>query len=253
MAKRKDGLGDSIAAAVRAQLAPLAGLGDQINDAVGTASSALGAIGPLVRAAVRDVADTDTIKALADPTRLAILRVLMPGQGAELPVMSAKELAEALEEPQTKLYRHLKVLESVGLIEVAETRIVSGIVETRYRAAQSGFQIDPKDTEETDGVVDVVSAMLVGYRDELRRMALADRIPLGDDAPEGYGKGVMMSSTYRVPVAKADEYRKRLIAILDEMNEEPSDPDGIQVNVLACWYTPLPDPKAASEGSSPGA
>ena len=93
----------------------------------------------LLQEVVRTVTDVDTIKALADPTRLAILRALSRDRVPK----SAKELAEDLDQPQTKLYRHLKVLQEAGLIEAAETRVVSGIVETKYRAAQSSVTIDP--------------------------------------------------------------------------------------------------------------
>ena len=83
----------------------------------------------------RTVATVDMLKAMADPTRIAILTVLME-HPSDLPVMSVKEIAARLGEPQTKLYRHIKQLEAAGLIKVAATRMVSGILEQRYQAAQ---------------------------------------------------------------------------------------------------------------------
>ncbi len=53
--------------------------------------------------AVRTVDDVDVLKAMADPTRMAILAALMKSR-RDLPVMSVKELAAELREPQTKLY-----------------------------------------------------------------------------------------------------------------------------------------------------
>src|SRR5215475_8348684 len=91
--------------------------------------------------AVRSVASVDMLRALADPTRLAILSALMERQD-ELPVMSVKELAARLGEPQTKLYRHVRQLEAAGLIRVASTRLVSGIVEQRYQASQRDLMFD---------------------------------------------------------------------------------------------------------------
>src|SRR5690242_6610077 len=72
---------------------------------------------------------------MADPIRLAILAALMKSR-RNLPVMSVKELAAELGEPQTKLYRHVRQLEAAGLIRVASTRMVSGILEQRYQASQ---------------------------------------------------------------------------------------------------------------------
>src|SRR5580698_2917994 len=80
-------------------------------------------------AAVRTVDSVAALKAMADPTRLAILAALM--RTRDLPVMSVKELAAELGEPQTKLYRHVRQLEAAGLIRVASTRMVSGILEQR--------------------------------------------------------------------------------------------------------------------------
>ncbi|HYS40718.1 MAG TPA: helix-turn-helix domain-containing protein, partial [Pseudonocardiaceae bacterium] len=92
---------------------------------------------------VRAVDDVETLKALSDPTRVAILRALMDGSPTRPAVMSVKELAERLGEPQTKLYRHVKQLADRGLIRVAETRIVSGIVEQRYQSGQVSLEFEP--------------------------------------------------------------------------------------------------------------
>ena len=90
-------------------------------------------------AGVREIDSVEGLRALADPVRLAILSALdTRARDGELPVMSVKELAQHLGEPQTKLYRHVKQLEAAGLIEVAATRMVSGILEQRYRARQRG-------------------------------------------------------------------------------------------------------------------
>lgn len=85
------------------------------------------------------ISDVATLKALSDPTRLAILRALMQD---EMPARTVKELAAELGEPVTKLYRHVNLLESSGLIEVAESRVVSGIIERHYRARQASLYLD---------------------------------------------------------------------------------------------------------------
>jgi DNA-binding transcriptional ArsR family regulator len=89
--------------------------------------------------AVRTISNVDGLRALADPTRMALLSALMDQRKGELPIMSVKELAARLGEPQTKLYRHVKQLEAAGLIRVAATRMVSGILEQRYQACQRDF------------------------------------------------------------------------------------------------------------------
>ena len=59
-------------------------------------------------AASRTIDDVETLRAMADPIRMQILNALMTPNHGELPVMSAKDLAAALGEPQTKLYRHIR-------------------------------------------------------------------------------------------------------------------------------------------------
>src|ERR1700749_4920273 len=49
--------------------------------------------------------------------------------------MSVKELAAELGLSPTRLYRHVRQLEEARLVKVAETRMVSGILEQRYQAS----------------------------------------------------------------------------------------------------------------------
>jgi DNA-binding transcriptional ArsR family regulator len=93
-----------------------------------------------------EIDSVEGLRALADPVRLAILSALEArGPDDEFPVMSVKEMAQRLAEPQTKLYRHVKQLEAAGLIEVAATRMVSGILEQRYRARQRDLRAEAGD------------------------------------------------------------------------------------------------------------
>src|SRR5947208_901637 len=82
----------------------------------------------------RTVTDLETLRLLADPLRLSILGAFPSGTAKRLP-MSVKEIADKIDEGQTKLYRHVKKLEDAGLLRVAETRVVSGIIEKRYLPA----------------------------------------------------------------------------------------------------------------------
>jgi DNA-binding transcriptional ArsR family regulator len=187
---------------------------------------------------VRQVSDVDTIKAMADPTRLAILRALMDDRRGRPRVMSAKELAEELGEPQTKLYRHLKVLEAAGLIEIAETRLVSGIVETRYRASQRDIRID---TEGTGGAADEeVLAMIVAgfddYRDRLVANGRRGGYPLRGADPDASRVGGALVSTFRMGPDKAAEYQRRLEELVADLTAEPDDPDGTAVEILLSWF-----------------
>jgi DNA-binding transcriptional ArsR family regulator len=188
--------------------------------------------------AVRTVDNVEALKALADPTRLAILAALMKTP-RDLPVMSVKELAAELAEPQTKLYRHVRQLEAAGLIKVASTRMVSGILEQRYQACQQDLMLGRGFLREHVDEAEVATQVVLDrYRDGFFTAFRADRRS-GDDVPadEAYRKPVLFMSDLRVTPAKAAELRSKLEEIMDSLKDEKGeDPDGIPVNLLIGCY-----------------
>jgi DNA-binding transcriptional ArsR family regulator len=109
----------------------------------------------------------EALKALADPLRLKILHLMM---GALDQAWSVKELAAELKQPVTKLYHHIKLLEGAGLITDVESRLVSGIVEHRYRASQRSLKMDDAmfiSPETRDDSIAQVAALVDTSRDAL--------------------------------------------------------------------------------------
>jgi DNA-binding transcriptional ArsR family regulator len=95
--------------------------------------------GPWEPAAVRLVDSAEAIKAMADATRVRLLQLLMTAADRS---WSVKEIATELGQPVTKLYHHIKILEGADLITDVESRLVSGILEHRYRASQKSLRLD---------------------------------------------------------------------------------------------------------------
>lgn len=190
---------------------------------------------------VRTVDNVDVLKAMADPTRLAILAALMKTRD-DLPVMSVKELAAELGEPQTKLYRHVRQLEAAGLIRVASTRMVSGILEQRYQACQQDLRLgDGFLREHAEDSVGVLQAVLDRFRDGFFAAFGEDRESAGDEvaAAEIYRKPMLSLSDLRISSAKAAELRGKLEEIVDDLNDDKTeDPAGIQVSLLIGCYVP---------------
>ena len=185
------------------------------------------------RTTVRKIADLETLKALGDPLRLAILRALMRDEGGRPRVSSVKELAGELGEQPTRLYRHVKQLEARGLIETAETRLVAGIVEHRYRARQSSLVLDAdffgrhRDTEDATATV---AAAFDDFRDEYRDAARAGRVPSAPVQP------ITIAVRESIPAAKAAEFRDRLAALIQDLHDTGHHDDGVEVRLFAAYY-----------------
>jgi len=190
---------------------------------------------------VRIIDDATALRALSDPLRLSIVRTLMRGAHVEPRVMSAKELAAELGQPQTKLYRHLKQLEACRLIQTAETRIVSGIAEHRYQTGQLDLVLDPALGAKLDrnDATKWTAALLDNTRDELLTAIAGGSTTHNVPTRAAYGG--------TLPPAKVEEFRQRLHDLIEEFFETPEDHTGIPVRFLAVLYTLAP----ASQQQSP--
>jgi DNA-binding transcriptional ArsR family regulator len=187
---------------------------------------------------VPDAAQVEMLKALAAPTRLRIMYALEVG-GTEPRVVSVKELAEELGEPQTRLYRHVKVLESAGLIEVAATRMVSGILEQRYRATDRDLKLGPGLIRAApDAAEAAINTMLQMFSQQFFDAYRQGRVP-EEDFPEdeAYRRPKMMVSTGRISAARANSIRSDLEKIMHEIGQA-EDPDGVPINTLIAFYSP---------------
>lgn len=80
--------------------------------------------------------DLECIKAIADPRRLDILKAFN-----DLP-LSAKQLSQMLDEPHAKINYHIKTLYKVGILELVEEKVKSGIVEKYYYPKSRNIVID---------------------------------------------------------------------------------------------------------------
>ncbi|MEG1312274.1 MAG: helix-turn-helix domain-containing protein [Romboutsia sp.] len=82
--------------------------------------------------------DLECIKAIAHPRRIDILKTF-----EKLP-LSAKQLSQLLDEPHAKINYHIKTLYKVGILELVEEKIKSGIVEKYYYPKAKNIVIGKK-------------------------------------------------------------------------------------------------------------
>ena len=200
--------------------------------------------GPFTVMTVRDV---ETLRALSDPLRLRILETMVQRLG---PAWSVKELAAALGVPQTRLYHHIDLLAERGLVVPVERRIVSGIVETRYRAAASAFQLDRRllfaPTEESQSALhQTLASVFDRSRDEIWAAVEQGAVDAADSAPPER-RLLLSRGILRLPPARVAELRERLMALIAEFEADPA-PAGASYGLVLALY---PAPPAGEPGRS---
>ena len=183
--------------------------------------------------------DLETLKVVSDPLRLQILQYL-----AQEP-RTVKEIAAELGVPPTKLYYHVNLMEKHNLIQVVETRIVSGIVEKQYLRTAFNYRIQrgllsPGGDSGDETLNRLLSTLLDDTRRDIRRSVQAGLIDLNSDAPPNPLALMLQRETCRMSPEKAAAFHERLLELVEEFREEDPDPTAIHEGqayaLVAIWY-----------------
>ena len=173
------------------------------------------------------VSDLETLRAIADPLRVQILE-LMEGQS-----LTVKQVAEKLGLAPSKLYYHFGALEKLGLIEVAETRMVANMLEKKFRSNADLLDVDPTlfnfSKEGDNEPINILLASTIdATRDDLLRSLQARQFQLEQGADEQPRRLIINRVVSRVPEQRIEEFQERLMKLLQEFEAEdqtskPSD------------------------------
>jgi DNA-binding transcriptional ArsR family regulator len=179
------------------------------------------------------ITDVEQLKVIGEPLRLQLIEVMAedPARG-----WTAKELAEQLATKQTKLYHHLTLLEEHGFIRVAETRVVSGILEKRYQATAHGYHVD-RALLTGSGAESAVSSAIDAMFDKARSEILAGlrigALNFDPDDPKRKRMGVWATNARLSPASV-----KRVMRLVEKLAEidADADPDGDEYGLLVGFY-----------------
>lgn len=173
------------------------------------------------------VSDLETLRAIADPLRVQIME-LLEGQ-----TLTVKQVAEKLGLAPSKLYYHFGALEKLGLIEVAETRMVANMLEKKFRSNADLVDVDPalfKFSKEGDNepINILLASTIDATRDDLLRSLQARQFQLEQGADEQPRRLIINRVVSRVPEQRIEEFQERLMKLLQEFEAEdqtskPSD------------------------------
>jgi hypothetical protein len=178
---------------------------------------------------------------------LKIMRTLGKNVYAKPRIMTVKQLAQELGEPATKLYRHMKQLLAVDMIQVAEVRLVGGIVEQHYRVAQKNWGINPgqlgpdRHSVLSDELLGIGGAVVNDYFTRLEEALRSGRTYLRsqdclDNPPHIRSAGSITDQ--RMSREKAAEFAERFRALAKEFtSDENQEEDGaVTVNLMMFYY-----------------
>jgi DNA-binding transcriptional ArsR family regulator len=116
--------------------------------------------------------------ALLHPLRIEVLKKLAEPK-------SCPELARELRETTQKVYYHVKILESAGLVEKVEERRVRGIMEGLYRARAKSYWLSPSLVGQVGGVARARDHLSLGFLLSLAEEIHEDVARLGGRTGEG--------------------------------------------------------------------
>jgi DNA-binding transcriptional ArsR family regulator len=138
---------------------------------------------------VHVIDDLETLKLIAEPTRASIIELLAEPR-------SVTQLAAALDVPRTRLYHHIELLQSKGLVEQVDERRVGALTERIY--SLTAKVIRPSDrllgSGEVGERVDAITTLLFDTtKSDFRRAVVSGeaRLEQGDDMPQvGMGRSI---------------------------------------------------------------
>lgn len=197
------------------------------------------------------IEDPETLKVLGDPLRLQILEKTSQLNETGL-LATAKQLAEELGELQTKLYYHLNLLEEHGLLVMAETALVSGIVERRYKVRARRFRaeldMDEGRTDLRQEEIDMMLGPLHSILDRTRTLA-EESIQAGrvddDESNEILDEMHIQLRVVHLMAKEADDLAERLQSLLLDFKSAPGS--GRSPYAMTTVFLPIRSPDRGSD------
>ncbi|MFJ5613322.1 ArsR/SmtB family transcription factor [Streptomyces sp. NPDC093221] len=170
------------------------------------------------------------LRALAHPVRLRIVSLVWNAP------LSAAELARELGVSHALASQHLRRLDAVGLVELAEVRANRGGRERRYRAVHGSPLSDQRD----EGALLIAEALAHNLRDRAGRRAPG-------------AAGVTSDAELWVAPEVWDTFRVRLAALFDELHDAaraPHSPGTVGIGATVMAF-PLTEPDAGPGPAQP--
>ncbi len=176
-----------------------------------------------------DIVDLAVAEHVAHPTRGRLLRRLKRPQ-------SVAELADSLGVPVTRLYHHMKLLESGGLIRVVATRQVGAATERRYQATAQSYRLP--EALVADTAPDQLGHLL-GSVFDLAKLELVDFVEGGGMSTPNLDQQMALSLSHvELTAARRTEFLTALLELLSEYTDDPVADDAEPFTLFVAAFPP---------------
>jgi DNA-binding transcriptional ArsR family regulator len=181
------------------------------------------------------ITTTQQFKAISNSTRSKILSIVQHQPA------TAKQIATRLGATPGAIGHHLKVLEEAGLVQIVARRLVHGIIANYYTRVARIFDFDlAPEIFGMQGTLDIFNT----FREQF--------IDSKDDYSDLNGADDQINQMAfphaRLPREKAEDYAKRLGAIVEDLLAEPADPNG---DVYGVFVSLFKSPTYMQSGDNP--
>ena len=200
------------------------------------------------------IEDLDTLKVISDPLRIRLLDAIgMANRDGNL--RTAKQLAAEVAVPHQKLYYHINMLEKHGLIKIAETQIVSGIIEKHYQVqarsvhvARHLFDNGISRDQKAQAALALLDSALDATRSDL--VMLMDRFgPEDEELSHLDGRrGHISRALAQLSPEQAADFHRRLTALVDEFETHDPAPKDEDLKYYSLTTVMLPTGREQADG-----
>lgn len=183
------------------------------------------------------IRDLETLKVIADPIRNQILDVLQ-----RIP-QNTKEVADKLGLAPSKLYYHFNMLEKFGLIEVAETRQISNLIEKYYKSVATYFMVDSallnfESSEGKENMYTLVESAIDTTREDFLRSLQARSLQMEQGINSKKRSVILTRNLSNLSDDKAEEFLKKLSELIEEFIDADSKDAGDQTYAMTVALYP---------------
>jgi predicted ArsR family transcriptional regulator len=182
------------------------------------------------------ISNLEQVRLLSDPFKLSIMQEFAEGE------RTTGEVAKALKQPITKLYRHVDALHAAGLLEITQEKQKRGTVERHFQAVGRRFEADHAlFADEADEDSGAIRAMFRASEDEVVN---AIKSSSNDDDRQA----IFVKVRIRGTAEHLADLQRQLTAWVEEVQDcaDKEGEDQVEAGALIAFY-PI-DPTTEKSG-----